>query len=99
VIAWLRPDTAAQAAAQQQAGASFADVQKIVAARCFMCHGEQVQMKGIRLDSAAALKSHAQEVYQQAVVAKTMPMNNATGITEAERAVIGRWFEAGAPEK
>jgi uncharacterized membrane protein len=25
-----------------------------------------------------------------------MPMNNATGITEAERELIGRWFTAGA---
>jgi uncharacterized membrane protein len=31
------------------------------------------------------------------VVAKTMPFNNATGITEAERALIGKWFESGAP--
>jgi len=26
-----------------------------------------------------------------------MPLNNATQITDAERAQIGRWFEAGAP--
>jgi uncharacterized membrane protein len=25
-----------------------------------------------------------------------MPMNNATGITDAERATLGRWFAAGA---
>jgi uncharacterized membrane protein len=30
------------------------------------------------------------------VVLKAMPMNNATGITQDERAVIKRWFEAGA---
>ncbi|MEY2683431.1 MAG: hypothetical protein RJA09_575, partial [Pseudomonadota bacterium] len=34
---------------------------------------------------------------QQVVVARTMPMNNATGITEAERALIAQWFKAGAP--
>jgi uncharacterized membrane protein len=61
-----------------------------------MCHGAQVQMKGIRLDSPEALKSHASQVYQQAVLAKTMPLNNATGITDAERAAIGKWFEEGA---
>ena len=27
-----------------------------------------------------------------------MPMNNATQITEAERALIKRWYEAGAPD-
>jgi uncharacterized membrane protein len=31
------------------------------------------------------------------VVQKLMPMNNSTQITDAERALIGRWFEAGAP--
>jgi uncharacterized membrane protein len=29
-------------------------------------------------------------------VLKLMPMNNATGITDAERSVIRRWYEAGA---
>jgi uncharacterized membrane protein len=76
---------------------SYAEVQKVVAQRCYLCHGAQVQMKNIRLDSPAELKAHAQQVYQQAVVAKTMPFNNATGITDAERALIGKWFESGAP--
>jgi uncharacterized membrane protein len=35
-------------------------------------------------------------VYQQAVVSKQMPMNNATGITEVERNLLGQWFLAGA---
>jgi uncharacterized membrane protein len=29
-------------------------------------------------------------------VTKQMPMGNATGMTEEERAMIGRWFVAGA---
>jgi uncharacterized membrane protein len=61
-----------------------------------MCHGADVQMKNVRLDSQEAVKRHAQALYQQAVVTKAMPMNNATGITEAERALIKQWFESGA---
>ena len=61
-----------------------------------MCHGAQVQMKNVRLDSPEALRQHAQAVYQQVVVTKVMPLNNATAITEAERALIRRWFETGA---
>ena len=94
VISWLRPDTSTAAAAPKVAG--YADVQKVLEQRCYLCHGAQVQMKNVRLDSAHALKLHAQAVYQQATVAKTMPLNNATGITEAERALIGRWFQDGA---
>ena len=61
-----------------------------------MCHGPQVQMKNVRLDSADAVKQHAQAVYLQSVVAKTMPLNNATQMTEGERELVGRWFQAGA---
>jgi uncharacterized membrane protein len=62
-----------------------------------MCHNADMASKNVRLDSPEAIATHAQQVYQQAVVLKLMPMNNATGITDAERALIGRWFEAGAP--
>jgi len=100
VIAWLRPAATDSIAAQQantRAQADFKSVQAILEQRCYSCHGAQVQMKNLRLDSPELARQHAQAVYQQAVVAKTMPLNNATGITEAERAVIGRWFQAGAP--
>jgi uncharacterized membrane protein len=96
VIAWLRPDASAAAAAPQ-AAAGYPQVQKVLEQRCYMCHGAQVQMKNVRLDTPEALKQHAQSVYQQAVVTRLMPMNNSTGITEAERALIAQWFQAGAP--
>jgi uncharacterized membrane protein len=38
-------------------------------------------------------------VYQQVVVTRIMPMNNATGITESERALIAQWFREGAPAR
>ena len=46
----------------------------------------------LRLDSPEALTQHAQAVYQQAVVLKAMPLNNATQITDAERATLASWF-------
>ena len=64
--------------------------------RCYTCHGAQVQMKNLRLDEPTLVRQNAQAIYQQVVVQKLMPMNNATQITDAERALIGRWFEAGA---
>jgi uncharacterized membrane protein len=99
-IVWMRPPAQAAAAgapaAASTAPVAYAEVQPILAQRCYMCHGAQVQMKNVRLDSPAALTQHAQAVYQQAVVSRIMPMNNATGITDAERALIGRWFSSGA---
>jgi uncharacterized membrane protein len=72
---------------------AVADVKQVMTARCVMCHGEGMQMKGVRLDSEEWINRHAQAIYQQVVVTKAMPMNNATGITDEERALIARWFE------
>ncbi len=77
----------------------YATLQPVLAQRCYQCHGAQVQMKNVRLDSPEGVASHAQAVYQQAVVTRIMPMNNATGITDAERELIRRWFEGGAKTK
>jgi uncharacterized membrane protein len=109
-IVWMRPaPVAPQTASAAGAGAFAPDsasseapsdykaVQAVLEQRCYMCHGAQVQMKNLRVDSADSAKQHAQAIYQQVVVTRLMPMNNATGITDADRAVIGRWFEAGAP--
>jgi uncharacterized membrane protein len=110
LVVWLKPAPAASTetaaasatlAAQGAPGAaggpiSYKTLQPILAQRCYMCHGEQVQMKNVRLDSAEGVAKHAQMMYQQAVVTRIMPMNNATGISEAERAMIKQWFESGA---
>ena len=102
-IVWMKPAAQAAVAAAPEsasvasaAGPGMQDVQKVLEQRCYMCHGAAVQMKNVRLDTPAALKQHAQSVYQQAVVTRSMPMNNSTGITDAERALIGEWFRAGA---
>ncbi len=94
-IVWMKPPPSASAAAAAPA-ADFAAVNRIVEQRCLMCHGAQVQMKNVRLDSADAIRQHAQAIHQQVVVTRLMPMNNSTGITEEERGVIGAWFGAGA---
>jgi uncharacterized membrane protein len=106
-IVWMRPPPNAVSAAPSStqvvaaassgvAGPGYHEVQKVLEQRCYMCHGPALQMKGVRLDSPEGLKQHAQLVYQQVVVTRIMPMNNATGITDAERALIGQWFLSGA---
>jgi len=107
MIIWLSPApaTPALAAASHATDAhdtsiggaiGYATLQPILAQRCYLCHGAQVQMKNVRLDSAPNVKLHAQNMYQQVVVNKIMPMNNTTGISEAERRLIKQWFESGA---
>ncbi len=100
LVAWMAPSPsktpAAPAAAAPAAAPTIAEVRAIVDQRCLQCHGAQVQMKNVRLDSDESLRQHAQAVYQQVVVTRLMPMNNSTGLTEDERARIGAWFSAGA---
>ena len=76
---------------------AFAQIEAVVGERCRICHNAAVANKGVRLDTPEQIAAHAQQIYQQAVVLKLMPLNTATQITGAERALIGRWFEAGAP--
>ena len=95
---WLAP-APQPAAAALPAQVTLADVKAIVDQRCLICHNAQVQQKGVALHTEALIQQHAQAVYQQAVVLKLMPMNNATQITDTERALIKRWFEAGAQSK
>ncbi len=96
-IVWMRPaPVGASAAVAAPAEVAFAEVRHVFDQRCLPCHGEQVQMKNVRLDSVEQISVHAQAVYQQVVVSKIMPMANSTGMTDDERALIGAWFQAGA---
>ena len=94
LIVWLRPAPVSPLTTPEVV--SYAQIQPVIEQRCVMCHGEALQSKSVRLDSPAALKQHAQTVYQQVVVSKLMPLNNATGLTDAERALFERWFRGGA---
>ena len=101
VIVWMKPATPDSIAGQASntmalASIDYQTVQKVFENRCYACHGANLQMKNVRLDSPAAVQQHAQSIYQQVVVTKIMPMNNATGITEAERLQVKNWFEGGA---
>jgi uncharacterized membrane protein len=87
------------ASAALPAAPGYAQVQPVIAQRCVLCHNAQVQNKNVALHTPALLKQHAALVYQQAVLQKTMPLNNATQMTDDERELLRRWFESGAPAR
>lgn len=96
-IVWMKPaPVAAPAASAAPAAVSFADVQKVLEQRCYVCHGAAVQQKNLRVDVPAQVAQHAQNIYQQVVATKVMPLGNATQMTDAERALIAQWYQAGA---
>lgn len=106
VVAWLSPSALPPAPAQARGAAAtdvveLAQVQKIMQERCVQCHAAQPTLmptpaKGIMLDSPESVRSHAQQIYQQVVVQKAMPLGNITKITDEERGTIAKWFETGA---
>ncbi|WP_019142854.1 urate hydroxylase PuuD [Noviherbaspirillum massiliense] len=101
VAAWIAPASPAKTDAQAAKGVEFGQVQQIVQARCVQCHSAQPTLmpsapKGLMYDQPDAIKASAQLIYQQVVVQKAMPLGNLTHMTDEERSVIGKWFEAGA---
>jgi uncharacterized membrane protein len=96
-----RPPAAGQPGAG--AGAQFAQVRTIIDQRCVGCHsthptqpGFATAPAGVTLDDPHAISQNAGRIYQQAVQLKAMPLANLTNMTDAERAQIAAWFEAGA---
>ena len=92
LIAWMKP-APVPASAALPASVGYAQIAPVLAERCVSCHGEAVQMKNLRLDSQAQVEQHAQLIYQQVVVSRIMPLSNGTHMTDAERALVARWFE------
>jgi uncharacterized membrane protein len=94
---WLRP--APGAAAGGAAPVTYAELRKVLDTRCVACHNEQLASKNVMLHTPELVAKNAQLMVQQAVALKTMPLNNATQMTEGERELIGRWFKEGARVK
>lgn len=94
LIAWMAP--AKSTVPTAAAAPTLAEVQAVIEQRCAMCHNAQLAQKGMQLHTPELIEQHAQAIYQQAVVQKVMPLNNATQITDAERALLGRWFQSRA---
>jgi len=95
-----RPTTRTSAGDQPS---DFAAVQHILQQRCVSCHAQQPTQAGIAtapagilLQTPEQIRQNAAKVYLQAVQLKAMPLANLTQITDAERDVLGRWYEAGA---
>ena len=82
---------------------SFAQAQAVVEQRCAPCHSENptnesfsTAPKGIRLDTPDEIAAQAEAIERQAVDSTTMPLGNVTGMTDAERDLLGAWIAQGA---
>jgi uncharacterized membrane protein len=99
LIARAQPPTSAAATGS----VAFADAQAIIARRCQPCHSAaptddqfKAPPAGIVLDTPEHIQALAPRIKERAVISKTMPFGNKTGMTEAERARLGAWIDQGA---
>jgi uncharacterized membrane protein len=95
-FAWLAPKPAPAVVGPVP---EMAAIQSIIASRCSACHAAKPTLmasapKGAMFDTAAEIEQRAALIRQQVVVLKVMPPGNLTQMTEAERAAVGRWYEA-----
>lgn len=91
-------------AAATLSDADRAALMPAITARCTPCHartptqpGITAPPKGLILDDGDRVRANARRIFQQVVVTRVMPLGNQTGMTDAERELVGRWFRAGAP--
>ncbi|WP_120970349.1 urate hydroxylase PuuD [Comamonas sp. lk] len=77
-------------------GDGFAKVNAVFQQHCVLCHGAAIQQKSVRLDSPEAVKSHAQQIYQQVVQLRKMPFGNPGALSDDERNLVKNWYESGA---
>ena len=85
---------------------AFATARQIVERRCASCHSVRPTSKafttaprGVVFDTPEQIASQAAAIEEQAVLSKAMPLGNATGMTEYERGLLGRWIRDGAETK
>lgn len=83
--------------------ADWASVQPIFAKHCTSCHAAKPTSDlvsapplGVMLETEAEARQFASRVQKVAVDAEIMPLGNTTGMTRAERDMLGRWIAAGA---
>jgi len=83
--------------------ADWASVQPIFAKHCTSCHAAKPTSDlvsapplGVMLETEAEARQFASRVQKVAVDAEIMPLGNTTGMTRAERDMLGRWIAEGA---
>ncbi len=97
----IRPDDDAKA--ETGATVPFAQVAAVVKQRCATCHSASptdpsfnAAPLGVELDTPEQISARADQIDELAVQSRVMPLGNATGMTDAERELLGRWVEQGA---
>ncbi|MBS1626371.1 MAG: urate hydroxylase PuuD [Bacteroidetes bacterium] len=89
-----------------KATVSIMEINSIIQTRCVQCHSSKptddvykVAPNGVMFDTPDDIAKKKDLIMQRVVLTKTMPQNNKTNMTEAERNTIRCWIEQGAKLK
>jgi uncharacterized membrane protein len=81
----------------------FAEVRAILERRCVSCHAARPANPsfpqppgGVVLEEPERIHALSDRILARAVVTKTMPLGNLTGMTDEERRTLGAWIAQGA---
>jgi len=105
VLAVLIAPRPASVEAPALSGAALATrAQGIIRTHCAGCHAAEPTDEafnaapgGVMLDTVDAMVQWAPRIKARSVDSHDMPLMNKTGMTLEERAIVGRWVDAGAP--
>jgi uncharacterized membrane protein len=82
---------------------TFADVRHIIDRRCTECHSATptdpvftTAPLGVMFDTPEQIEARKARILERAVVTRTMPLGNKTGMTDGERSTIAKWLVANA---
>ena len=71
---------------------------------CVSCHSRtptdevfRLAPNGVTFDAPESIRAHAETIRTRVVLLRNMPLGNKTGMTDEERALLGRWLAQGAP--
>jgi uncharacterized membrane protein len=83
---------------------TFAEARSIIQSRCVTCHATHPTNpsfpeppSGVVLEEPERIRALASRIMERAVVTRTMPLGNLTGMTDEERRTLGAWIAQGAP--
>ena len=82
---------------------AFQTAREIIQRRCITCHAAKPSNpsfpeppSGVTLEDPRRIHDLAPRIMVRAVVTRTMPLGNLTGMTDQERATLGAWIAQGA---
>jgi uncharacterized membrane protein len=83
---------------------AFAAAWEVIDRRCLACHSTRntddvfrIAPNGVTFDTPESIRARAELIRARVVLLRNMPLANKTNMTDAERDLLARWLDSGAP--